>query len=216
MIFGLYGPGGFGREVMETLVRRKWSAGLGQTFDEYVFVETTPSAATINGLRVVSEQEFAASKYTNFAITIADASVRQKIADRLEAQGKIATTIISDLASVSPHAQIAPGAIFCDFTMATTNAEIGRHFHCNIYSYVAHDCKIGDFVTFAPAVRCNGNIHIEDFAYIGTSAVLRQGTPVAPLHIGRNAVVGMGAIVTKNVAPDTTVIGNPAKMMSAK
>lgn len=41
----------------------------------------------------------------------------------------------------------------------------GRHFHANLYSYVEHDCVIGDFVTFAPGVKCNGNVVVEDYAY---------------------------------------------------
>src|SRR3546814_2546611 len=59
-----------------------------------------------------------------------------------------------------------------------------------------HDCVIGDYVTFAPGVRCNGNIRIGDRAYIGSGAVIRQN-----LTIGADAVVGMGAIVTKDVPP---------------
>ena len=66
-------------------------------------------------------------------------------------------------------------------------------------------------MTFAPAVRCNGNIVIEDHAYIGTGAVIKQGQPDRPLVIGRGAVVGMGAVVTKNVPPGVTVVGNPAR-----
>ena len=101
--------------------------------------------------------------------------------------------------------------ILCGFATITSNATIGRHFHGNIYSYVAHDCVIGDFVTFAPGVKCNGNVHIEDHAYIGTGAVLRQGEPGKPLIIGAGAVVGMGAVVTRDVPPGVTVDGNPAK-----
>jgi hypothetical protein len=70
---------------------------------------------------------------------------------------------------------------------------------------------IGDFVTFAPGVKCNGYVHIEDHAYIGTGAILRQGKPGDPLVIGRGAVVGMGAVVTKNVPAGVTVVGNPAR-----
>jgi acetyltransferase-like isoleucine patch superfamily enzyme len=75
---------------------------------------------------------------------------------------------------------------------------------------LAHDCVIGDFVTFAPDVHCNGGVIVEDYAYIGTGAIIKQGTVEKPIVIGRGAVVGMGAAVTKSVAPFTTVVGNPA------
>lgn len=78
---------------------------------------------------------------------------------------------------------------------------------------MAHDCVVGDFVTFTPRVCCNGYVHIEDHAYIGTGAVLKQGRPGQPLVIGRGAVVGMGAVVTKSVPPGATVVGNPARVM---
>ena len=107
--------------------------------------------------------------------------------------------------------QLGEGAILCPFVTLTSNIRIGRHFHANLYSYVEHDCVIGDFVTFAPGVKCNGNIVIEDHAYIGTGAVIKQGKPGEPLVIGRGATVGMGAVVTKSVPPGATVIGNPAR-----
>lgn len=66
-------------------------------------------------------------------------------------------------------------------------------------------------MTFAPGVKCNGNVVIEDHAYIGAGAVIKQGKPGEPLVIGRGAVVGMGAVVTKSVPPGVTVVGNPAR-----
>jgi acetyltransferase-like isoleucine patch superfamily enzyme len=95
----------------------------------------------------------------------------------------------------------------------TSNVKIGQHFHANIYSYVEHDCVIGDYVTFAPAVKCNGNIMIEDHAYIGAGAVIKQGEPGKPTVIGQGAVVGMGAVVTKSISPGITVVGNPAQQL---
>lgn len=53
---------------------------------------------------------------------------------------------------------------------------------------------------------------IEDHAYIGTGAIIKQGEPGRPLIIGQGAVVGMGAVVTKSVVPGTTVMGNPARV----
>ena len=43
-------------------------------------------------------------------------------------------------------------------------------------------------------------------ALIGAGAVLLPG-----ITIGEGAMVGAGAVVTKDVAPGTTVIGNPAR-----
>ena len=97
--------------------------------------------------------------------------------------------------------------ILCPFTTITSNTKIGKGFHANIYSYVAHDCIIGDYVTFAPSVKCNGNVHIEEHAYIGTGAIIKQGTPEKPIVIGKGAVVGMGAVVTKSVKPGDVVFG---------
>jgi acetyltransferase-like isoleucine patch superfamily enzyme len=85
-----------------------------------------------------------------------------------------------------------------------------------MYSYVAHDCRIGDYVTFAPGVKCNGHIVIHDFAYIGTGAVLKPGSYGSPLVIGEGAVIGMGAVVTKNVGAGEVVAGNPARPLVKK
>jgi sugar O-acyltransferase (sialic acid O-acetyltransferase NeuD family) len=106
--------------------------------------------------------------------------------------------------------QLGKGAVLSPFVTLTSNIRIGKHFHANLYSYVEHDCVIGDYVTFAPGVKCNGNVIIEDHVYVGTGAVIKQGMPDAPIVIGCGAVIGMGAIVTKSVPPGVTVIGNPA------
>ena len=48
---------------------------------------------------------------------------------------------------------VKDGACLSPFVTLTSNISIGRCFHANLYSYVEHDCIIGDFVTFAPAPR---------------------------------------------------------------
>ena len=73
---------------------------------------------------------------------------------------------------------------------------------------------IGDYVTFAPMVCCNGNVHIGDHAYIGTGAKLIQGNPSKPLRIGKGAVVGMGAVVLDDVPDGATVVGCPARIVT--
>jgi len=218
MTFALVGAGGFGREVMPTAREAILQAHRGQTVD-IVFIDDGSLPGTkINGIRVASEAEFLALEADTkiFNIAIADYAIRQRVAERFTKAGCSPFTIRASNSVVLDHNQIGEGAILCSFAMVTSNARIGRYFHANIYSYVAHDCEIGDYVTFAPGAKCNGNVVIEDYAYIGTGAILRHGLRSAPLRIGRGAVIGMGAVVTKNVAPFTTVVGNPARVLDKR
>jgi sugar O-acyltransferase (sialic acid O-acetyltransferase NeuD family) len=182
------------------------------------FVDDGKSGQIVNGHDVISLEDFCAlgPDQSCIAIAIADPQIRRKIADRCEAMGLIPFQIRAEQSVMMDDVQIGPGALLSPFTTLTSNILIGRHFHANLYSYVEHDCVIGDFVTFAPGVHCNGNVHIGDNVYIGAGAVIRQGTPEFPLIIGGDAVVGMGAVVTKSVAPGTAVVGNPARVLERK
>jgi sugar O-acyltransferase (sialic acid O-acetyltransferase NeuD family) len=214
-VFGLFGAGGFSREVMPFAAPMFLSQmqARGMARPRVVFVDSNPWQDQLNGLPLISEQAFfdLDTPQRFFNITAADSAVRQKIATRCIAHGARPFSVQAPTATVYPDNQLSEGAVLCGYSTITANARIGRYFHCNIYAYVAHDCVIGDFVTFAPRVHCNGNVHIEDHAYIGTAAVLKQGTPDKPLRIGRGAVVGMGAVVTKDVPAGAVVMGNPAR-----
>lgn len=210
-IIGIYGASGFGREVAPVVRSSHKAAGAN-----IVYIDDSASKAeTVNGLTVYNWAKFleldAAEK--SVIIAIADAQVRSLLADRCQVQNIAMFDVVASNVSVGDEVRIEAGHILQPFVTLTSNIVIGRYFHANIYSYVAHDCKIGDFVTFAPGVMCNGNVHIADRAYIGTGAILKQGTPDKPLSIGEGAVVGMGAVVTKDVPAGVTVIGNPARIL---
>lgn len=215
-LYAIYGASGCGRSLMpvarQQLLRE-------QDTSEIVFIDDAlKEMGMVNGHRAMNYQAFlnetASEKYVQIAI--ANSRVREKIAKRLEADGIGLWSISADNVILMDEAHIAEGAALSPFVAITSNIKIGKCFHANLYSYVEHDCIIGDFVTFAPSVKCNGNIYIEDHAYIGAGAVIKQGTPDQPLIIGRGAIVGMGAVVTKSVPAGVTVVGNPARILTAK
>ena len=217
-LYGIIGAGGFAREVMP-IARYFVNYIYGSHDVEFVFVvENLDKQTIINGHKVISETDFlsynANEKYFNIAI--ANSQARERIANMLINSNISPFSIQAKNVVIYDNNEIGDGAILCDFTTITSNAKIGKFFHSNIYSYVAHDCVIGDYVTFAPNVHCNGNVVVEDYAYIGTGVVIKQGTTKKPTTIGKGAVVGMGAVVTKSVPPYKTFVGNPAREMVIK
>lgn len=214
ILWGIYGAGGCGRGVMP-LARQQLAH---QQSDDsqmirLVFIDDTLAGTMVNGHDVMDFQSFCrmSADERRVSIALADPATRRTIADRCIAAGLSALDVVADDAVMMDDVEIGSGAILSPQVVLTSNIRIGRHFHANIASIIEHDARIGDFVTFAPGVRCNGHVHIGDGAYIGAGALIRQGTSARPLRIGAGAVVGMGAVVLADVEPGLTVVGNPAR-----
>lgn len=210
-LYGVYGASGCGRGIMP--LAREQLAAQGVAAERLVFVDDGGIDGQVNGHRVLSYDAFRdeAGKEGCLAIAIGDSAVRERLAMTCASDGFSFWSVLASNVVIMDDVKIGEGALLSPFVTITSNIRIGRFFHANLYSYVEHDCRIGDFVTFAPGVKCNGNIIIDDHAYIGAGSTLRQGSPDSPLEIGKGAVVGMGAVVTRSVPPGVTVIGNPAR-----
>jgi sugar O-acyltransferase (sialic acid O-acetyltransferase NeuD family) len=175
-------------------------------------VDDATCDAEVNGYQQISFDDFCLYPAQSKAIVISvgDGKLRKAIYKRVT-ERDIPLLSVKALNSVQLQAvQIGEGSILCPYTTLTSNVTIGKCFQANLYSYVAHDCIIGDFVTFAPGVKCNGNIVIEDDVYIGTGAIIKQGKRERPIVIGRGSKIEAGAYVTRSVEPGATVFGSPA------
>ncbi len=204
-VIGIYGASGFGREVMPLLPLKDG--------ERAVFIDDSLKDKKVNGYEVLTYQEFLdlSSEQKSCIVAIADSKVRQHLTEKIEIDGIHLLDLQASNVVILDNNQLGNGFILCPFTTITSNVIVGKSFQANLYSYVAHDCVIGDYVTFAPGVKCNGNVHIEDHVYIGTGAMIKQGTPDKPIVIGKGAMIGMGSVVTKSVKAGDVVFGMPAK-----
>ncbi|HCB8715607.1 TPA: acetyltransferase, partial [Escherichia coli] len=185
---------------------------------DVVFIVDDIKEKVVNETKVVTFDEFCSLKDMDkyYTVAIADSKVRMEIDIKCIREGIKPISIYSQNSVIMDDVLIGDGAILSPFTCITSNVRIGKSFHANLYSYIAHDCVIGDYVTLAPGVKCNGNVIIEDHAYVGTGAIIRPGTKTKPLVIGSHSIIGMGAVVTKTVPSGKTVFGNPAKILGNK
>ena len=209
IVVGVYGASGYGKEVMP-LVQKQMKASK-DAFD-LRFIDDNPYISTLLNHSIVSFDEFKAIEADEHwsVIAIGKSRIRETLTEKCLVHGVKLLDIRASNVIVMEEVHIGDGYILNPFVTLTSDIKIGKSFQANLYSYIAHDCVIGDYVTFGPAVRCNGNVEIGDHAYIGTGAILKQGRPGNPLQIGEGAIVGAGAMVTKSVPAGMTVFGNPA------
>ena len=111
------------------------------------------------------------------------------------------------------NARIEPGAIIRDQVEIGDNAVVMMGAVINIGAEIGPgsmiaNCHIGAGTVLAGVVEPPSAqpVVIEDDVLIGANAVVLEG-----VRVGKGAVVGAGAVVTKDVAPHTVVMGMPAK-----
>lgn len=206
----IYGASGFGREV-------EWVINAANEGEReiacYIDDAETLHGSFIHGIPVMALSE-AFQRFPDALVVgaIGSPQVREVTISKAFAAGFASSPALKH-PSVEYYDYVAfgDGSVICAGVKLTTEVVIGQHVHLNLNSTVGHDVIIGDFTTIAPLVGISGCVQIGRGVTIGTGAVIRNGTQEKPLTIGDGAVIGMGSVVTKDVAPGVTVMGNPAR-----
>jgi acetyltransferase-like isoleucine patch superfamily enzyme len=136
---------------------------------------------------------------------------------------------------------IGEGTKVWQFSVILPEAEIGKNVNINAQVMIENKVKIGNDVTIKPGVQVWDGVTIEDNVMIGPNVTftndlkprskntnfkllkttIKKGasiganaTIIGGITIGKYAMIGAGAVVTKNIPPYTLWIGNPAKFLS--
>jgi acetyltransferase-like isoleucine patch superfamily enzyme len=146
---------------------------------------------------------------------------------------------ISPLADVQ-SSNVGAGTLIWQFVVVLPGAQIGRDCNVCAHCFIENDVVVGDRVTIKCGVQLWDGLRISDDVFIGpnvtftndrfprskrhqehvlqthveSGASLGAGAVVLPgLRIGRNSMVGAGAVVTRSVPPNAIVVGNPARIV---
>ena len=207
------GAGGHGSEMnayMADLRRAGWRG-------EFLgFLDDTQPAGHSGDMELLgSIADFAARWRSSAAefryiAAIGDNQGRRNVAARVDElfAGELRPwTLIHPFAVAGPSA-IGEGTLLAPGAVVTARARIGRHCILNVKASVSHDCEIGDFVSLNPGVTICGWCRIGDGVCIGAGA-----TVIDRIRIGEGAIIGAGAVVVRDIPPNVTAMGVPARVV---
>lgn len=117
-------------------------------------------------------------------------------------------TVVDPSTFVAHSAQIGKGTLLYPNGFVGADAVIGDYVLTLSGAIINHDDVIGDHVVLASGVSLAGQVTVESGCYMGQACTVRQG-----LRIGAGSLIGMGAVVVKDVPPNSVMVGNPARLL---
>jgi sugar O-acyltransferase (sialic acid O-acetyltransferase NeuD family) len=212
----IYGVGGFGREVawlIESCNEER------DKYDLVCFIDDneTYHGRIVNDIPVIGLKELA-EKFPRARVVggVGAPKTRQRLMEKAKSAGFEYQTIIHPRIERSRWIDIGPGSLICAGNILTTNIILGEQVQINLDCTIGHDVVMGDYTTLAPGVHVSGCVHFGKRVYVGTGAVIINGTQDNPIVIGDDAVIGAGACVTKSVSAGITAVGVPAKPLNRR
>jgi acetyltransferase EpsM len=196
----IYGAGGHAQVVWEAL-ESKEVAVVG-VFDD------APKSALFRNLEI--QHPYQADFYPSelLIIAIGNNFLRTQVCSKVKHSFGQA---IHAKAYISPTAILEEGIMVMANATIQAHAKIGKHSLLNTACIIEHDVMIGDFVHIASGAVLGGEVSIDDFTLVGLNASI-----LPAIKVGKNCLIGAGAVVTKDIPDNSTVWGNPAKIMKQK
>ncbi|MDX2379956.1 MAG: acetyltransferase [Acidimicrobiia bacterium] len=199
----LVGAGGHARVCIEAFIDRGTTVVGAVSADGTGLVDLgVPMLGTEHDVDAIVEQH----GVTSICVPIGMNTARQRVCSSLLDAGYELASAVSGSAVISRTAVLDPGVQLIAGCVVNAATTIGTGTIVNTNASVDHDCSVGDYVHIAPGVAIGGAATIGDRAFVGIGARVLPG-----ISIGPDAVVGGGAVVIRDVAAGSTVVGNPAR-----
>jgi sugar O-acyltransferase (sialic acid O-acetyltransferase NeuD family) len=209
----IIGAGGFGREVA-WLVERINAVTPIWNLRGFIDDNDAVQGRTLNDYQVVGGCDYLLNidQEVWVVCAVGSAQTRKKIIEKIKNYVNIKfATLVDPSVLCSKRVNVGEGSIICAGTIITVDVSIGNHVIINLDCTIGHDDIIHDFVTVYPGVNISGNVVVGKCSELGTGVQIIQGK-----KIGKESIVGAGAVVIKDIEKKGTYVGVPARLMNMK
>lgn len=198
-----YGASGTGSQMALDL---RYQAGDSVEFVGYIDDFQDPRRQAENGYPVMSFDEFLKLDDVGVFVPVLDPVGRHKLHSKLREHNVPILGARGLPHLVHPDAEIGEGTLLTSTTRLGHSTRVGRG-GVVFAGLLAHDVEIGDFSSFGYNSVVLGHVHIGNGVFVGTGAIIQNGTVDRVLTVGDGAVIGAGAVVTHDVAPGEVMVG---------
>jgi sugar O-acyltransferase (sialic acid O-acetyltransferase NeuD family) len=200
----IYGSGGLGRVVRDILLAdRRYRVAA------FLDSDSTRHGTEVDGVRVYGGLDnidrFLRGGGMGVVVAVGDNHARVAIAEQLRERGVPLVSAVHPLATIAPSARLGEHLIIGARATVCVHATIAAHCVLSTGAIVEHDNCLEQGVFLHPAVRLAGGVTVQDCATLGIGACV-----IPYRRIGRGACVEPGAVVIRDVPPETVVGGVPA------
>lgn len=209
----IVGTGGMGREVYGVIRLLNAIADSAPPWRVLGFVDDYPTGPHVESVHRLGVAFLGPTRWltarpasTHVALGVGHPRLRRETDQAIARYGLPAATVVHPAAEIGPDCVYEQGLFAAGGARVTTNVRLGRHVHLNQNCTVGHDTVLGDYVSVNPLAAVSGYCRLEDGVLVGTTAAI-----LPRLTVGRDATVGAGACVTRDVAPGLVVTGVPAR-----
>jgi sugar O-acyltransferase (sialic acid O-acetyltransferase NeuD family) len=143
-----------------------------------------------------------------FFCAIGDNQARATMARRALNLGWRPATLVHPSAILDCSVEVSGGSFIGPLVVISWNTRIGSHVVIDAHVSIGHNAVLMDFCEVFAGARINGNCQLGEYALVGCNGTLLPGTLV-----GHGAVVGANSLAHGVVAPDTTVVSLPPRII---
>lgn len=143
---------------------------------------------------------------------IGNNAVRVHYLTTLKKEGYSIPSFIHHSVSIAPDVIMGEAIYMLVGNIIMPHTTIGSYLMVNMGSTIAHHVTIGEGVFMSSGVNLGAMVQVADLAYIGMGCTIMTGVG----NIGRNALLGAGTVIIRDVPENAVMVGNPGRVLRIK